>query len=306
MANAQFWAKSLPGCGPVPPVPADGDKRKVTGNHTGEAMRLIVLFAAALAVVLSLVVPASAEMVEDCTQSQDPNQRISGCSAIIDSGKLQGKDLALVHYSRGLAYAARGDYERAIDDYDEALDLDPKNPDFFVARALAYSDRGRSRRALKDFGRALEADPNSVVAYNGRGNAYRRLHNPARAVKDFDSALRIDPKYAPAYNNRAWALYSWRRYDAALADADRALELSKDNVIVIDTRAHILAALKRSQEALAEFERAMRLGGKEQVKVYQKALEDEGDYEGPIDGVYSPQTKAAFEHCLKGKCQLMK
>src|SRR6185503_8281008 len=50
---------------------------------------------------------------------------IDGCTAVINSGKEQGQDLAAAYAIRAGAMAQRGDLSAAAQDYSEALRLDP-------------------------------------------------------------------------------------------------------------------------------------------------------------------------------------
>ena len=268
-------------------------------------MRPAALPAATLTALLILAPPASAGIVEDCLQDRDPGLNVSACTAVIDSGQWQGKELAAAYNNRGIAHGILGDSKRAVEDFGQALGLDPDNAHYFLQRGLAYRDLGKNRRALKDFSRTLRLDPDSVVAYINRGLAFRDLDNPNRAVKDFDQVLRLDPDNAPAYNNRAWTLYYWRRYAEALGDAERALALSPGNPAALDTRAHVLATLGRTGEAVAEFERAMQAGGGTFVRMYQQALAKHGHYRGAVDGVYGAPVRAALAACLEAGCRVV-
>ncbi len=121
-------------------------------------MRLISLIA--VVVFLSaLAAPARAGMAEDCNQEYDRDLQIGGCTAVIRSGQWQGKDLAWAYYNRGVAYGNLGEYRRAIEDYDEALRLDPDYAVAYNNRGSAYSNLGEYRRAIGDFARALWLDP---------------------------------------------------------------------------------------------------------------------------------------------------
>ena len=56
-----------------------------------------------------------------------PDLQIGGCTASIQSGRWSGKALAWVYVSRGHAYDDKKNYDRAIADYNQAIQLDPKN-----------------------------------------------------------------------------------------------------------------------------------------------------------------------------------
>ncbi|MET0875296.1 MAG: tetratricopeptide repeat protein [Pseudolabrys sp.] len=55
--------------------------------------------------------------------------RISGCTTVIQSGKVSNNDLAVAHSSRGNAYRRKGQHDRAIEDYDlTSMRIDPHTP----------------------------------------------------------------------------------------------------------------------------------------------------------------------------------
>lgn len=52
--------------------------------------------------------------------------QLNGCTALIQSGRWSGNDLALIFNNRGNAYSDKNDYDRAIADFSQAIRLDPK------------------------------------------------------------------------------------------------------------------------------------------------------------------------------------
>ena len=54
--------------------------------------------------------------------------RINGCTALIDSGQGTATALAIAYNNRGNAYTAKGDYDRAIQDFDQSIKLNPTYP----------------------------------------------------------------------------------------------------------------------------------------------------------------------------------
>ncbi len=188
-------------------------------------MRQITLFTATLAALLTLAAPARADMVDDCEQSDDLDRRISGCTALILSGQLSVRDLVIVYNRRGVAYYDLGEYRQAIEDYDQALRLDPGYAKAYYNRGNAYGRRGEYRRAIEDFDQALRLDPGLALGYYNRGNAYSALGEHTQAIEDFDEALRLDPGNANAYYNRGVAYHELGEHARAIEDYDRALRL---------------------------------------------------------------------------------
>src|SRR5262245_35394391 len=101
---------------------------------------------AARAVVLAAMLtwpslPAHAQIEQQliwCNAGEPtPDQRVEGCTAVIASGLAKGADLARAFNRRGFAYHVKGDMDRAIQDYDQAIRLDPKVDIPFYNRGLA-------------------------------------------------------------------------------------------------------------------------------------------------------------------------
>ena len=174
-------------------------------------MRGLVGLALASMTVIVILGPAAAQssqrrawcLNQGGTFSVD--QRINGCSSIIQSGRESPRNLAVAYYSRGLAYYDKGDDDRAIAEFNEAIRLDPKFAYAYSSRGLAYDHKGNLDRADPDYNEAIRLDPKYAQAYFNRGNAYYQKGDDDRAIADYSEAIRLDPKYAYAYNNRGTA-----------------------------------------------------------------------------------------------------
>src|SRR5580700_6796925 len=166
------------------------------------AKRVIGMSLGAAALLAAL--PVFAQRSENWAWCEDqdnafaPDVSINGCTALIESGTQSPQNIPVVFNNRGIAYRAKGDLDRAIADYTEAIRLDP-NYD------VAYQNRGRSYfakrdydHAIADYDQALRINPRYRFAYVNRGLAYFAKHDAARAVADYSEAVKIDPTFAYA------------------------------------------------------------------------------------------------------------
>ena len=119
--------------------------------------------------------------------------KISGCSTVIQSGKISNSDLALAYNNRGFAYGTKGQHDRAIQDYDQAIKLDPSDAIAYYNRGIAYSAKGQLDRAIQDYDQAIKLDPNYAHAFYNRGNAYSAKGQHDRAIQDYDQAIKLNP-----------------------------------------------------------------------------------------------------------------
>ena len=97
-------------------------------------MRLFKVFfkAAALTVVLMAMAAAPARAVEFKTNAvrcsndkTDPDLRIGACTWLLNFGRLAEKSISGAYDNRGNAYRRKGQTNRAIADYDQAIALNP-------------------------------------------------------------------------------------------------------------------------------------------------------------------------------------
>ena len=127
-------------------------------------------------------------------------------------------DQSTIYFYRGAAYYYKGDYDRAITDYDQAIRLQPDLAGAYYNRGLTYADKGDYDRAIADYDQAIRLRPDLAEAYYNRGNAYADKGDTDRAIADYDQAIQLRPDYATAYYNRGVAYYYKGDYDRAIAD----------------------------------------------------------------------------------------
>src|SRR5258708_6415309 len=165
-----------------------------------DEMRSIVSLAS---VVVLLIGSASvkADDVATCSKGAG-DDTIAACTRAISSGKSKGNNLSIIFTNRGNALHIKGDYDRAIADFTEAIQINPHYAVDHNSRGNAYQIKGNYDRATADYTEAIRIDPKYAVAYNGRGNGHQGKGDYDRAIADYSEAIRLDPRYAVAYNNR--------------------------------------------------------------------------------------------------------
>ena len=127
-------------------------------------------------------------------------QKLNQCLAAI--GEEQRLNVTEACYHRGMQRCRQGDYEAAILDFDQAIELNSSWADAYYNRGLAYAKLGRYQDAIASYTQALEFQHNWADAYNNRGNAHYKLGNYEQAIADYNQALSINPDFAQAQRNR--------------------------------------------------------------------------------------------------------
>jgi len=128
-----------------------------------------------------------------------------------------------VHFGLGIAYFGQGNEAGALKEYDRVIALG-RNPNDLLASAFAsrgsvYLTLGQFQRGLQDFDEALRRQSNSTEAHSGRGQAYFDLGQFGKAEADLSAAADQEPKVA---YNALWLFLAQSRQDKdAKAELDR-------------------------------------------------------------------------------------
>ena len=193
-------------------------------------IRLLVTVVLAVATVVAPVwAQTQNENWSQCLNS-DPEISIKGCTAIINSLEELPAALVTAHKNRGDAHLSKGEYDRAIEDYGEAIRRKPDDASSLSNRGTAYLSKGDYDHAIEDFNQSLRVNPESADAFYNRGNAYFSKSEFDRAIEDYSKSLQLDPSNARALFARGVA--KQRMVDLAGAAADKAAARKIDPDVV--------------------------------------------------------------------------
>jgi tetratricopeptide (TPR) repeat protein len=154
------------------------------------------------------------------------------------------------------------DYGQAIADYDQAIELSPKDANAYVRRGEAYLGKGDHNRAIADFEEAIRLYPKNAKAYNDRGFVYWRQHDLDRAITDYDQAITLNPKSEAFYSNRGAAYNDKGDYDLAIADLDQAIQLNPNFANGYSHRGYAYGGKGEYARAMADLNKALALNPK--------------------------------------------
>jgi tetratricopeptide (TPR) repeat protein len=164
--------------------------------------------------------------------------------------------------SRALAYFRKREYDKAIEDSSEAINLDPKNAAAYANRGFAYFSKKQYDKAIEDSSEAIRIDPKLARAYTNRGAAYRYKKEYDKAIKDSSEAINLDPKNAAAYANRGFAYFSKKQYDKAIQDWSEVIRIQPKFAMAYISRGIAYHYKKEYDKAIQDFSEVIRLDPK--------------------------------------------
>jgi tetratricopeptide (TPR) repeat protein len=209
---------------------------------------------------------------------------------------------------RGIMFAGRREWDLAIEDFSEALTLNPDLAAAWMLRGRALfasvsritnihenfsgvgslstggkvSDAKKAvyDKAIADFSQAIRLDPDNKNAWRERGRGYADKGDYDKAIADCNQAIRLDPEGALAYNSRGLAYYHKKDYDRAMADYNQAIRLDPEDAAAYSNRGLAYIDKKDYDRAIADCSQAIRLDPEGALAYNNRgvAYKDKGDY----------------------------
>jgi tetratricopeptide (TPR) repeat protein len=147
-------------------------------------------------------------------------------------------------YSRLMKHIAEEEYNRlfdlAIQDYNQAIALEPDNAEMYYRRGNAYYSRAGLDMiyapytseflapAKADFSRAVEKNPKNIMALDMLGLTDGSMRDWTQAIADFEQEAALKPamrfRVSDAYCNRG-SSYPKEKYDLAISDLNQAIQI---------------------------------------------------------------------------------
>lgn len=155
---------------------------------------------------------------------------------------------ATAYYNRGAAYAKLGQYQNAIDDYTEAVNLAPKYAKAYAMRGCSLAVLGQRQKAIDDCSKAISLDPKNTKLIFGRGIAYGILGEWQKAIDDYNEVISLDPKDAEAYYYRGRNYRDLKQHERASQDYNRAIPTDKNGYVI-----------SFNEKAIQDYNRAIEL-----------------------------------------------
>ena len=172
--------------------------------------------------------------------------------------KEETKD-ASYYFNMGYASDEKGDYDKAIEYYSEAIKLDPDESVTYNNRGKGYNEIGKYDKAIKDLNKAIELDVKYSYSYNNRGIAYYGRGEYDKAIEDYDKAIELDSVYIRAYRNRGLAYDKKGKYDKAIEDYKKAIELNPEDDVAYNDRGVAYYNKGGYDRAIEDYSKAIKL-----------------------------------------------
>ncbi len=154
-------------------------------------------------------------------KAMTPEQEIKMLDELV---KEDGNNAAAL-YNRAWLYASRNDFEKAVEDYTKAIQLDKGQADIYYNRGLLYLKMKKYDLAVKDFDEAITLNPRDADAYCNRGGVNNQLGKTDLAIRDYTEALKIRPNDTDVFYSRGVVHMSMGSKTKAIEDFKKAARM---------------------------------------------------------------------------------
>jgi tetratricopeptide (TPR) repeat protein len=197
---------------------------------------------------------------------------VAGLVALITIGGLSGLGIsqrsrvAELFYHRGRERARYGDVKGALDNFNRAIQIQPRYADAYARRCGTRQVLKESDGAKADCQQALNLDPNNAIAHLNWGNIYTDERNYPKANEFYTRSIQLssrlislNPKNADAYHFRGAARFRLGDYRGAVDDATQAIEREEDYASAYVIRCQANGLLSNTEQAIEDCQKATEI-----------------------------------------------
>ena len=161
--------------------------------------------------------------------------------------------------ARGNNYSSNSDFDSAIDQYSNAIELDPNYVEAYYFRALVYSSKGDYANAIKDFDQVIVLQPKAGVAYDSRGEAFYYQDDYDAAIRDHEKAIELGFDKVTSFGHLGRAYLAKHDFERAIQEYDKMIALQPNNANALSGRAWAEIYAERISPAIADLTAAVKL-----------------------------------------------
>jgi len=133
------------------------------------------------------------------------------------------------HINLGDLYGRRGDYVRAIAEFEKAAEINPRYADAFHNLGNTYQQIGQNDKAIENYRKALEFNPKLWQTHLALATVFSSQDNFGLAKKELEEAIKINPQDSYLYLNLGLIYFQMKEFSQAKQAAEQALFIDPQN-----------------------------------------------------------------------------
>lgn len=164
-----------------------------------------------------------------------------------------------MHYSIAYAFQQTGQFEKAIEHYEDAVRIEPRDYRSMNNLAVLLLMQGKTDEALKFLEKAVQLNNHFTDAINNLGLALREKGRTDEAMEKWQQVLALEPGQPNAHYNIAVTMLHNGKYSQAIEHFNKTLEKKKDSAEVYNYLGTAYTALGQFKAAIDSYNEALKL-----------------------------------------------
>ncbi len=225
--------------------------------------------------------PLAVSVLEKGLKKMPGNKKLDETITLIKS------EVATVRYQYALQMHTKGEYDKAIQEYQNIIQISEPDSDLYVNLGAAYQAKDNNEQAVSAYKKAIEINDSNATAYYYLGTAYFGQEDFEKALKAYQKALAIDPddkNIKQAIDSSKQVMtdkilekgiveYNQGKYNEALLTFNTALITSPENADIYYHRGMVYDSMKKYPLAISDYKLAVRYNPGLDIAYYALAVD---------------------------------
>jgi tetratricopeptide (TPR) repeat protein len=161
--------------------------------------------------------------------------------------------------NQGIALGNLGKYDEAVQAFDKAIEINPKNAVGWYLKGAALDRQGKVLEAIQACNNATEINPQDADAWYIKGKVLEDLGRYDEAMQAFDNSTQIDPQNIDAWYDKGEELYWQGKYNESIQALDKVTEIDPQDADAWYIKSMALDDLGKQEEAGLAYNRSIEI-----------------------------------------------
>ena len=181
------------------------------------------------------------------------------------------KKVLNIMYSRGINDLKNYDFQKAIENFDKAIAINPNGFEALAYRADIYSIIGDDKNAMEYAQKAISLNPTDAYSNFIMGALYCSS-DKEKAKNYLTKSIRYNPKFERAYINRGKLYFMEGLFKESLDDCSKVIKMNPQYYLAYEFRAVSYFSLKQPNQALSDLNYLVKKQPKNMKYLTMRAL----------------------------------
>ena len=195
---------------------------------------------------------------EDAFQRNEDDQ----AEALLTEMQQKDPQIYVIPFLLGESALRRQNWERAADQLQRCLALNPNFDNAMTGLARALAKLGRVDDARSWLNKALQSNPAELPGLVSKRGLLQAKSEPAAALASYQKAIAIQPNYPPGQRELGMALFQQKDYASAATHLEKALALGLDDAHIRNFLGICYSQTHRLQKSIQSYRVALKLDPK--------------------------------------------